>query len=315
MSPFFSIVVPLYNKEKHIEKTLQSVFDQTFQDFEILVVNDGSTDQSLKVTENITDRRIHIISIKNSGVSHARNVGISKAKADFVAFLDADDLWKKDHLENLHQLIKDFPDCGLYATAYIKQTKETFLECKFKGIPNKRDWSGVVEDYFQSSIYNSIAWASAVAIPKKTFEEVGFFDEKITLGAGEDTDMWIRIALKRPVAFNNKISAIHNLYAENRLSNSNTNLRQFINLDKYEEKAKNNPSLKKYLDINRFSIGLKYMLVGNKDKAKSYFEKIDKYNLNGKQKLLVNQPKGVLKLLILVQNMLRNMNIQLTPFH
>lgn len=315
MSPFFSIVIPLYNKEKHIEKTLQSVFDQTFQDFEILVVNDGSTDQSLKVTENITDRRIHIISIKNSGVSHARNVGISKAKADFVAFLDADDLWKKDHLENLRQLIKDFPDCGLYATAYIKQTKETFLECNFKGIPNKGDWSGVVEDYFQSSIYNSIAWASAVAIPKKTFEEVGFFDEKITLGAGEDTDMWIRIALKRPVAFNNKISAIHNLYAENRLSNSNTNLRQFINLDKYEEKAKNNPSLKKYLDINRFSIGLKYMLVGNKDKAKSYFEKIDKYNLNGKQKLLVNQPKEVLKLLIVVQNMLRKMNIQLTPFH
>ena len=127
--------------------------------------------------------------------------------------------------------------------------------------------------------------------------------------------MWIRIAIKLPIAFNNKVSAIHNLNAENRLSNSNTNLRHFINLDKYEEEAESNPSLKKYLDINRFSIGLKYMLVDNRDKAKDYFQKIDKNNLNGKQKLLVNQPKEILKTLIVFQNLLRKMKIQLTPFH
>ncbi|HZW62183.1 MAG TPA: glycosyltransferase family 2 protein [Flavobacteriaceae bacterium] len=315
MKPYFSVVIPLYNKENYIEKTLHSVLNQAFQDFEVIVVNDGSTDKSPEKVRAFKDSRIRLISIENSGVSHARNTGILEAKADFIAFLDADDLWEKNHLKDLLQLIQNFPNCGLYATAYVKKSGERFLECKFKDIPKGFEWSGIVQNYFESSIYNSIAWASAVAIPKNTFETIGLFDDTITLGAGEDTDMWIRIALKHPIAFSNKVSAIHNLHAENRLSNTNTNLRHFINLDNYESIAKSNPSLKRYLDINRFSIGLKYILSSNKEKGRSYFEKIDKQNLNWKQRVLVNQPKEVLIFLVIVQNVLRKMKIQLTAFH
>lgn len=315
MKPFFSIIIPLYNKEKQIKDTLQSVLAQTFQDFEIIVINDGSTDSSLAIVENINDDRIHIHSIENSGVSRARNTGVTKAKADYLAFLDADDFWKESHLENLKNLIINFPDCGLYATAYLKRHKANELYCKFNGIPKNEAWQGVVSDYFASSINNSIAWSSAVVVPNKILHELGDFDESITLGAGEDIDLWIRIAMKYPVAFNNKITAIHNLHAENRISNSNTNIRAFINLDKYEDAAKVNPSLKKYLDWNRFSIGMQYRLAKNEKEAKAYFEKLDIRNLNWKQRILTKASRKSLVLLKRIQNLLRRLKINLTPFH
>ena len=145
-------------------------------------------------------------------------------------------------------------------------------------------------------------------------DNVGFFDEKITLGAGEDTDMWIRIALKYPVAFNNIVTGYHNLDAENRITNSNTNNRQFINLDKYEDFTFEHKYLKKYLDLNRFSIGIQYKLAGNKSFAKTYFNKIDSTSLNYKQKILIKLNPSFLKFFIKVQYVLRTLNINLTAF-
>lgn len=92
----FSIVIPLYNKEKSITTTINSVLNQTCGDFELIIVNDGSTDTSLEIVQSIKDERIRIINQKNGGVSSARNQGIIEAKFDWIAFLDADDLWEKD---------------------------------------------------------------------------------------------------------------------------------------------------------------------------------------------------------------------------
>src|SRR5690554_7052561 len=97
----FSVVIPLYNKELSINNTIQSVLNQTFQDYEIVVVNDGSTDKSLEVVKQINDFRIRIINKLNGGVSSARNRGIEESKFDWIAFLDGDDLWMENHLEIL----------------------------------------------------------------------------------------------------------------------------------------------------------------------------------------------------------------------
>ncbi|HLT52566.1 MAG TPA: hypothetical protein VKZ97_01660, partial [Flavobacteriaceae bacterium] len=177
------------------------------------------------------------------------------------------------------------------------------------------NWSGILDNYFKSSINNTIAWTSAVAIPKKVLLETNGFDESITLGAGEDTDLWIRIALNYPVAFSNIATAVHNLHAFNRLSNSNTNKRTFLNLDKYEEEANKRPYLKKYLDRNRFSIGLQYKLSGNSNQSKDFFKKIAKKNLNWKQKILLSSPMFLLKAYISIQRFLRKIGVKLTPFH
>ena len=105
----FSIVIPLYNKESYIEKTLKSVLNQTFTHYEIIVINDGSTDDSEATVLEFNDKRIQLYNQKNQGAAVARNLGIEKAKYNYIAFLDADDLWMENHLETLKTLIQDFP--------------------------------------------------------------------------------------------------------------------------------------------------------------------------------------------------------------
>lgn len=313
--PFFSIVIPLYNKENFITKTINTALNQTFKDFEIIVVNDGSTDDSANKVEAINDKRITLYTIENQGVSHARNYGIRQANSDLICFLDADDFWYSNHLEQLNTLLKKHPDCGLYASAYQQKIGKTLLASVYKNIPKQENWTGIVDEYFNSSLVNSIAWTSAVMIPKHIFDTIGFFDEKITLGAGEDTDLWMRIALKHPVAFSNKVTAIHNLDAENRITNSNTNLRQFLDLDKYKALTNEQKGLKQFLDLNRYSIALQYKLAGNGKKAKEYFNEIDENNLNSKQRILIKSNVFVLKSLMKFQRLLRHFKINLTAFN
>lgn len=314
MIPFFSIIIPLYNKENFIQETLRSVLNQSFKDFEIILVNDGSTDRSLEKVTLIKDPRIKFYSIKNSGVSFARNYGIKQANANYIVFLDADDFWFPNHLQTLEALSKKFPDCGLYANAYEKKHLNTTIKSIYKKIPNDNNWMGIVDDFFESSVVNSIAWTSAVMVPKKVITKIGFFDEKITLGAGEDTDLWIRIALNYPIAFCNTVTAIHNLHADNRISNSNTNLRKFLNLDQYEKYTKNNEHLKNFLDFNRYAIAIQYKLARNEKTAKSYIEKINPSRLNWKQRSLLKMNYPSLVLFFKLKNSFKYFGINLSAF-
>jgi len=314
MKPYFSIIIPLYNKEKHIKDTLNSVWSQSYSNFEVIVVNDGSTDHSLREVNAIKDERLKIFSIENQGVSHARNYGISEATADLLVFLDADDTWFEHHLQDLKGLYEEFPNCGMYCKAYHKQDGTILIPSKFKNIPSDSLWKGIVNDYFESSLINNIAWTSAVMIPKFILDKIGVFDTKITLGAGEDTDLWIRIALEYPVAFDNKVSAIHQLHSENRISNSNTNIRSFIDLNRYNEQAEVNSSLKRYLDLNRYAIAIQYQLVGNTKKAKSYINEINMKSLNKKQRFLLSQPPAILKLFFKTKQVLKKQGILLSSF-
>src|SRR5690606_12651401 len=128
----FSIVIPLYNKAKSLRGTIQSVLNQTFHDFEVLVVNDGSTDESVAILQEFTDQRIRLISQRNQGVSAARNTGIKNATFDWIAFLDGDDVWKEDHLEQIVAMMRDRKSTRLnsshvkisYAVYCLKKKKE-----------------------------------------------------------------------------------------------------------------------------------------------------------------------------------------------
>ena len=106
-----SVVIPLYNKEKSIAQTLECVLNQTYKDFEVIVVDDGSKDNSAAIVAQFTDTRIHLIRQENGGVSAARNRGIEEAQGKYVAFLDADDVWLTDHLESLVNLIRQYSQC------------------------------------------------------------------------------------------------------------------------------------------------------------------------------------------------------------
>ena len=214
----FSVVIPLYNKALHIERAINSVLNQTVQDFEIIVVNDGSTDHGEEIVKRITDPRIRLINQENRGVSAARNRGAEEAKYDLIAYLDADDEWLPEYLRNIQMLINNFPDCGAYATAVkaIRPNRSVFYP-NISSLPTE-PWIGIVPNIFQLiSDAPSAIHSSAVVIPRKILSSVGGFPLDVTLM--EDITCWIKIAVRYPIAYNTKRLAIYHQESENRSSN------------------------------------------------------------------------------------------------
>lgn len=210
----FSVVIPLYNKEKHIQRAIRSVLAQTCQDFELIIVDDGSTDASYEMASAIQDPRIRIIRQENQGVSAARNRGVAEAQYDWVAFLDADDEWLPEFLQQMAHLITEFPDCGVYGCpAYTFDGKNTYkFITSVKNFPI--GWQGVFDVYFnfvkELLPYN----ASSIVIEKRKFIEVGGFP----LGVKylEDTELTTHLALLYPAAYLNIPLVIYHLESDNR---------------------------------------------------------------------------------------------------
>ena len=309
--PFFSIIIPLYNKETFIEKTIQSALNQTFLDFELIIVNDGSTDGSLELVKVFKDRRIKIYTIPNGGVSKARNFGIQKANANLIALLDADDLWKSSHLEELYNLRNAHPNCGLYAMGYTKKFDNANpINAHFFKHEN---YNGIVPDFFSASPVDCLAWTSAVMIPKEIFKNIGYFNEG--LKSGQDTEMWIRIALDYKVAFcSNKTACKVLCFDENHLSISEHKIDRLKIFEKFYDSESKHSALKKYLDLNRFSIAVDRKINGDFKNYKLLKKSILKKNLNLKQRLVLECPKVVLIGLKKIQRQLIQQNIYLTAF-
>ena len=204
-----SVVIPLYNKEKSIANTLKCVFAQTYQNFEIVVVDDGSTDSSAAIVETFKDPRIRLIHQPNAGVSAARNTGIREAKGEYVAFLDADDVWLSGHLDNLSQLIKKYPGNKAYATNYFNELKGIKKNIVLNKIPFKTD-SGILNNYFEiCSCSQSPVCSSVVCIERTLLLNVGGFP--VGIKAGEDLLTWARIAVRTDWAYSMKPTAIYML--------------------------------------------------------------------------------------------------------
>lgn len=204
----FSVVIPLYNKEQSIANTIQSVLDQTFQDFEIVVVNDGSTDKSAEIVERINGSRIRLIHQENGGVSSARNRGIKEAVRDWIAFLDGDDLWKVNHLEEVAEMIKLFPNDKVFTTSFEYSDGRKLFKHPRKSKIFK------VENYFKEALKESLIWTSVVTVHKSCFDKVGAFNPK--LSRGEDLDMWARLAREYDVVKSSEVTAVYRVEAENR---------------------------------------------------------------------------------------------------
>ena len=213
-----SVVIPLYNKGPHISRTIQSVLNQTEQNFEIIVVDGQSTDEGPKIVKSFEDPRIFFFEQVGSGVSSARNEGISHSRSDFVAFLDADDEWMPDHLETLLRLREAYPEAGAYTTAYlVKYPNFQVKMASFHAIPGK-PWEGLLPSYFKSAAFGSPpVWTSVVGIPKRVLTEMRGFNTDAWWG--EDTDLWGRIALKYPIAFSWDGMGIYHTEASNRACN------------------------------------------------------------------------------------------------
>jgi glycosyltransferase involved in cell wall biosynthesis len=309
--PYFSVIIPLYNKSKYIKKTLQSVLNQNFLDFEIIVVDDGSTDNSLAIVKQFEDRRLKIYKQENKGVSAARNKGISNAKGAYLALIDADDLWYSNHLTELKHQIIQFPDAGLYCNNY-----EIYLDANTKRNAqfnfNYNTDCLLVKEYFRASIINSVAWTSAVAFTKEKFNAVDGFN--VNLDTSEDLDLWIKLALRYTISFNPCLTMSYRYYIHDSLTKKETNLIRLHFINSYEAEEEKNDALKHYLDINRYALAIRCKVLKELDIYKTAKQQILFSNLNFKQKLLINSPRAVLMVFKKVHTALIKNDIYLSAF-
>ena len=205
-----SVVIPLYNKEKQIAHTLRSVFAQTFQDFEVVIVDDGSTDGSVAEVEKFADSRIRLIRQANAGVAAARNRGIEEAQGELIAFLDADDEWKPEYLATQYHLYQKYPECSVYACNYEfrdfegKVTPTIIRKLSFEGE------NGILSNYFEvASCSHPPLWTSAVMVKRKAIQAIGGFP--VGIKSGEDLLTWARLAVNGTIAYSRLSRSIYNL--------------------------------------------------------------------------------------------------------
>jgi glycosyltransferase involved in cell wall biosynthesis len=227
----FSVIIPLYNKEHSIASTVRSVLDQTYRDFELIIVNDGSTDNSRDVVRSIIDKRIIIADKPNGGVSSARNRGIELSHNQYIVFLDADDFWFPFCLEEFSCLISEFNEAQVFCTNYNMTGKN------HPGSENRY----YVDDYYYTSAYFMAKWSipimltGCVAVRRDAFNSIGYFNQDIT--HGEDIDMWLRLSSSYKMAKSERITTIYRTESENRASHKDE--REKRSVEKEEIKRRN----------------------------------------------------------------------------
>ena len=284
-SPQISVIIPLYNKEKEIERAINSVLSQTYTDFELIIVNDGSTDKSFEIAKSFeNNNQVRIFSQENIGLPATRNRGIREARADFVSFLDADDEWYPDFLETLMSLRQKYPDAGLYATSYCYCNDNGIVYPK-SSIPD--GFEGILHPYFKYAPEFPFV-SICVGIPKSTFESVGYFNPNIRMH--EDNEMWTRIALVRPIAFSKKSCACYNQGTTNQMTR---NYYPLVNepiidyITSFPREALDNHSecqyIYRYMDYVRLETGIWNVLGGERKIARSFFASINEKELLSKK--------------------------------
>ncbi|MBO5007743.1 MAG: glycosyltransferase family 2 protein [Clostridia bacterium] len=279
----FSVILPVYNGEHYIANAVNSVLAQSFMDWELIVVNDGSKDHTLDILNRYqADTRIHIINQENGGVSVARNNAMKAAKGDYFAFLDADDLWYDNHLQTMHELITEYPDAGLYATfAQVNlQNGKVVKSCNyFKNNPG----TVYLEDFYDEYIKDK---SVKVFVPTSTCISRAAYDKvqgyPVGCKIGEDLEHDLRVAAYFPVVITDRITSVY----EKRYSTATKDVSfdpDWGFFDKVNElyedetipasKRENIKTIMQWFAMRRCR---HYIIDGDKKKAREVFKNMDK---------------------------------------
>lgn len=307
--PNISVAIAVYNKQENIISTLKSVLNQNYAAKEIVIVNDGSIDKSESLILSIDDSRIKYIKQENQGAAAARNKAIQNCSYPYIALIDADDIWDPDFLKNIIETIKSYPKQKIFSTALNIE----FAQNKhFKSSYNNVNMGAVsIYNYFEASYKSSIIHSSAIVLHKEVFKRVGFFDERIL--SGQDIDLWIRLGLEFPVVFIPKYLATYR-YVSSSLSYSGVSLDDKLQFDKFAQQEKNNTLLKKFLDLNRYSLAVSAKETNDKEWYDQLSKNIDLNNLNSKQRLILKTPGWAIRLMKRFKLILAKIGWQTTSF-
>ena len=219
--PFFSIIMPVYNKAPHINRSILSVINQSFKNFELIIVNDASTDNSLKEIVKFSDYRIRIFSRKKPGPGgySARNLGIKKSLSKWIAFIDADDEWYNDHLYNAYNIIDSENDVELVSSGWVTKFENGHsINCNyFQDNYHKGNHEFTVKDFIRKS---RPMWTGVVIARKSLLEKVGGFDDNWKHGA--DVSLWLKLLLNMntKAIWYPKITAIYHSDTVNKVTSN-----------------------------------------------------------------------------------------------
>lgn len=199
MNNTITVIIPVYNKESMVLSCLSSLDNQTRQPDKIIIINDGSDDQSLSkiISHSQSSKKSYeVVTIKNSGVSVARNLGIKLSNSEYVAFLDADDEWDNRYLENMDSLISDYPHCVAYSCSHRVRSINGIKDINsYYG----QGFRGIVKDYCKASIKSSIINSSKVIVKRSSLYEIGLFPENER--NGEDLYVWMKLSQIGNIAY------------------------------------------------------------------------------------------------------------------
>lgn len=294
MSELISIIVPVYNVEKFITETIESVLKQTFSNWELMLIDDGSTDNSGEICKQYTlkDDRIKYIYKTNSGQAAARNLGIKNATGNYITFLDSDDLYSEDKLAQHFIDLKENPADFYYGAGFL------LFESRIENKIETYDWfyghfSG--DEFFKILYHSSSVNINTVLVKKELFETVGLFDESEEFRGTEDWDLWIRIALKVNTIYGNPAPKVYYRIHDNGIhfQRANMQIGKWKIYEKHEANKLIHPLVRKREYRYNFRQMMNSLLLENraneiKEVLKIYFTK-DPYSfVSLKQKLLIN---------------------------
>lgn len=277
----FSVIIPLYNKAPYVAKAIKSVLSQSLADYDLVILDDGSKDDSFAVASKAIEGHdnCRLFHQDNAGVSIARNHAVAMSQGEYLCFLDADDWWDPSYLEEVSKLIEAFPEAGIYGTNYTI-VNEIQRKTRVANIGVEKGFEKGYINYCQvyAKTLAMPLWTGAVCMPREVFNEFGGFPEGIKLG--EDFMLWIRIALKYKVAFLNKPLAYYNQDVD--LANRgvgklhNPNEHMLWNLDFLAEEEMTNPDYKLLIDnLRTYGLMPYYLSKGYHGAAKKELEKVE----------------------------------------
>lgn len=298
----FSVIIPLYNKAPYVAKAINSVLVQTFTDYELVVVDDGSRDESAEIASQTIGghENCRLIRQENAGVSMARNNGVAASHGECLCFLDADDWWDPHFLEEMSKLIEEYPDAGIYGTSYtIKNDTKHKTRVAPIGVENgfEKGYINYCQVYAKTLVMP--LWTGAICMPRSIFDEMGGFPQGIKLG--EDFLLWIHIALKYKVTFLNKPLAFYNQDVDvtyrgvGHLYDPEEHMLWNLNDLEFVEQA--DPNYKLLVDSLRAHGLMRYYLSSRyRVKAKRELKKVDWSHQPDKVRRKYKQPIFILKI-------------------
>jgi len=275
MPPIFSVIVPTYNRRDFLTNCIESVLNQSFKDFELIIVDDGSSDHTVTILPEYAGKALNYLFKRHRGVSNARNAGIRISRGKYIAFLDSDDKWDERKLEITHRYIKQFPDIYIFHTDEIWYKKKKILKQKMK---HKKP-----DGYVYSECLPLCCIGMSTSVVKSDlFNKTGYFDE--SLPACEDYDLWLRACVDHEVRLIPEALTIKDGGREDQLSNR-------PGLDKYRiyslEKMLNSEQLNSSQRQDTYEELVKKCIIyakgaekrGKIEEGEIYFNKIKEYKI------------------------------------